>query len=80
MTQPKSPICFACKNRTGEINGEGRITCDAYPDGIPDQIFNNAWDHRKHATGDRGIKFEQDDTLDQATVDVVIAEAFNPGT
>lgn len=45
--------CAFCvhKHRTG-------ATCDAFPNGIPDDILANAHDHRESFIGDHGIRFE----------------------
>ena len=50
------PICNDCKHL---IIGSTR--CVAYPNGIPDEIFNNTVDHTKPHTGDGGIIFEPRD-------------------
>jgi hypothetical protein len=34
------------------------FTCDAFPDGIPDEILFQFVDHRKPVVGDNGIRFE----------------------
>jgi len=49
------PFCMFCahcrvKNR--------RITCAAYPDGVPQQILLWQWDHRQPLPDDHGIQFE----------------------
>jgi hypothetical protein len=44
--------CDICKHRR-----EG-WTCQAFPDGIPEQIQNNEHDHRQPYPGDNGIQFE----------------------
>lgn len=31
--------------------------CDAFPDGIPDEIFDGTFDHREPYDGDHGIRF-----------------------
>lgn len=36
------------------------LTCDAYPDGIPDAIVYTRIDHRDPLLGDHGLRFEQD--------------------
>lgn len=35
-----------------------RLTCDAFPDGIPDAILKSGYDHRKRYRGDQGITYE----------------------
>jgi len=53
-TQP--PICYNCKRR--RLSTAGPFFCDAFPDGIPSLIIDNAADHRKPFKGDQGIRFE----------------------
>lgn len=33
------------------------LSCDAFPDGVPDAIFDNEVDHRRPVEGDRGLRF-----------------------
>lgn len=33
-------------------------SCDAFPDGIPDAIYDEGFDHTKPYEGDSGIQFE----------------------
>lgn len=48
------PQCYSCKHLR-----EGRpMQCDAFPQGIPQQILLNKFDHRKPFEGDNGIHFE----------------------
>lgn len=44
-------ICWRCKHRYG-------WSCKAYPEGIPEPIFNEEHDHREPYKGDNGIRFE----------------------
>ena len=45
--------CMLCKH----LNKDG-ISCDAFPDVIPQDILANVFDHRKPWPGDNGILFE----------------------
>ena len=54
MTQHRPPICWACVR----FYGRASRTCSAFPDGIPQMIYFEAFDHRKAFTGDGGTRFE----------------------
>ena len=45
--------CLLCKH----LNKDG-ISCNAFPDAIPQDILANVFDHRKPWPGDNGILFE----------------------
>lgn len=48
------PMCIYCKHRH-----DLTVKCDAYPDGIPKEIFfTSEVDHRESYEGDNGIQFE----------------------
>jgi hypothetical protein len=51
-----APICLNCKHF--HQGGEG-LTCDAFPEGIPDDILTTDVEHRKPYPGDHGMQFEQ---------------------
>ena len=40
------------------VDGDG-MRCDAYPQGIPDEILESEVDHRLPYAGDGGVQFEQ---------------------
>lgn len=44
--------CDICKHYRGEMK------CNAFPSGIPDEIYFLGYDHRKEYPGDNGIRFE----------------------
>jgi len=49
-----SPICSLCRHQ-----GEDRYTCEAFPDGIPDEIWFGQVDHKTPYPRDNGIRFEK---------------------
>lgn len=68
MTSFSAPICMACLHR--HIEGDG-FTCDAFPDGIPDEIIQSEADHREPFPGDQGIQFEEDPTALVSVADLL---------
>ena len=48
--------CYLCKH----FNKKTRLTCAAFPDGIPSPIVNGEIAHLKPYPGDHGIVFEVD--------------------
>ena len=55
MTIGPAPSCCFCKRY------RKNHTCKAFPDGIPDELYFNGFDHRKPFKGDHGIRFKQDE-------------------
>ena len=49
-----SPICRDCRHRIGF----DRLSCAAFPDRIPKEIWNGERDHHTPYPGDGGIRFE----------------------
>jgi hypothetical protein len=47
-----APMCVGCKRYDPQSDG-----CEAYPDGIPEEILTNEWDHRVPKPGDNGLQF-----------------------
>jgi hypothetical protein len=65
-------MCYFCVH-LGENNDDDKMTCAAYPDGIPDLIIDAKRDHRTRLPGDNGITFEPEDDVSQETLDRVFS-------
>ncbi len=50
-----SPVCSYC-TRLQDI---GKHVCEAFPNGIPDEIWKGENDHIKPYNGDMGLLFER---------------------
>jgi len=51
------PICMSCKHLRIELD-ESSMTCEAFPDGIPEPILSMDHDHHEPYEGDHGIRYE----------------------
>lgn len=60
VTTRLGPMCLGCArlHDQGSLKFYGR-TCDAFPDGIPAAIWEDAGDHRKPFPGDHGIQYAE---------------------
>jgi hypothetical protein len=61
-TGPRSQ-CGACAHfRSPFSRGDGDYSgdpfCAAFPDGIPDEVYDNRLDHRQPIDGDHGVRWE----------------------
>lgn len=50
--------CMFCKHFEKWSDEDGRPLCKAYPDGIPEDIYNVQRSHLVPQPGDHGIQFE----------------------
>ena len=52
------PQCFRCRHlRVGDPQAENRYTCAAFPEGIPQEIITNRFDHRQPYPGDNEVRW-----------------------
>lgn len=52
-------ICFSCALLAPDDDevADGQLRCSAFPDGVPDEIANGSFDHRKKYPGDGGLRW-----------------------
>lgn len=50
------PLCVTC--RFWHRANHEAFTCDAYPDGIPEEIIQSEHDHHEPFRGDGGIQYK----------------------
>lgn len=56
MTTPSIPICESCAHLGPGPDGIG-FACDAFPSGIPAEIYPGGFDHRQPFAGDNGVRW-----------------------
>ena len=75
MTIGLPSLCSKCaRNRRGigtDRNGISTGTCDAFPDGIPVEIFAGGFDHRE-PFGDEELLFEPAPGVTEREIDRVV--------
>lgn len=63
MTTGPMSQCGACAHFRSPFSREdgdfsGGPFCEAFPAGIPDEVFRNQLDHRQPIAGDHGVRWE----------------------
>lgn len=51
--------CVSCKHYSGQVTGSEKQGCDAFPSGIPQDVWENKTMHTAPISGDGGIVFER---------------------
>lgn len=69
------PICVDCQRLHKAVYGKWGMFCDAFPDGIPDDIKASRVDHRQPVAGDHGLQFLPKSEAAAADAARIIAEA-----
>jgi len=53
------PQCINCKNLNRNTITHDVKTCKAFPEGIPDDIWDYSYDHTEAYPNDNGIRFDE---------------------
>ena len=69
------PICHMCTYwRPGISHPQGKQTCDAFTDEIPEEIWNGQVQHTTPVRGDGGIIFAPTEDLTPEDIDEYLNE------
>jgi hypothetical protein len=78
-------ICLGCARfrqgeRPSDVVAAGLVgpSCEAFPEGIPDDVIRGGFDHRRRHAGDGGVRFEQRPGWEFMTEDYDRRLAENP--
>ncbi len=63
-------LCFYC-SRVDLGDGTGKITCTAFPGGIPWALVATNFDHRQEWPGDNGVRFEKKNGVDDSVIHII---------
>lgn len=56
-----APICIGCLHfKMAPAGSLEKLSCDAFPDGIPEEIYTSIFDHHHPFRGDHDIQYESD--------------------
>jgi hypothetical protein len=55
MIMGPTPLCLKCARF--HDNNEDTFTCDAFPNGVPDEIVLRGFNHNNPFPGDKGLRF-----------------------
>lgn len=56
MEMELKPMCLACRHLDRE--NSRTHSCNAFKEGIPEEIWTNRFDHHNPYPGDDGVRFE----------------------
>ncbi|MEU6786550.1 hypothetical protein ABZ912_45770 [Nonomuraea angiospora] len=70
MTRRRPAICDACARLRQRVDAQaaGRYVpyCEAFPEGVPAEIYEGGFDHRHEYPGDGGVRFAPRPTAEGA--------------
>jgi hypothetical protein len=71
----QAPTCMFCRHFDRDAE---RLTCRAFPDGIPDAILEGEVDHRRPVAGDGGIQFAAVNAEAEAEAESILQPTHTP--
>lgn len=70
-------ICTKCALFEFDVERDMQV-CEAFPQGIPDEILRGGFDHRNPYPGDNGIMFVPDGPVDVEKLDALTTPVETP--